>query len=284
MNTLISANSHDIVSSHFNSKISNLILFNLATHKSDLEQAFRLISHCYLEKGYITEFDSKLTIKLHHALPQSAIFVGKLGDRVVTTSSIFPDSEIGLPADSIFKAELDDLRSQGRQISELGSLASNLEAGTSPLQVPLHILQSLRLGYLYSRDYLNVDDLIITVNPKHQFFYEKILMFEVISDVKLYPQVNQAPAIAMRQNFQTIESRLLAVSDQKGRFKGFRDTFFSKNIVDLDIHSSDFSVNVWNSELLNYFFCEKTNIFHNTSPDIVRKIQLKHHQNFRRDT
>jgi hypothetical protein len=252
------------------------LAFKLAKSKSELEQAFRLVAHCYLEKGYITESDAKLRIKLQHALPTAAIFVGKLGDRVVTTASVFPDSELGLPADSIFQAELDILRSQGRKLAELGALASNLESDSSPLNVPLHILQAIRLTYLYGQDSLRADDLIITVNPKHRFFYEKVLCFELISETKFYPEVNQAPAIALRQDLHTIAARLAQLAGQKSRLRPLRDLFFGTKIVDLDILETRQVSNIWNADLLNYFFNQQTTLFQDLSPDKLDWIQRQH--------
>jgi hypothetical protein len=250
--------------------------FKLAKSKSELEQAFRLVAHCYLEKGYITESDAKLRIKLQHALPTAAIFVGKLGDRVVATASVFPDSELGLPADSIFQAELDLLRSQGRKLAELGALASNLESDSSPLNVPLHILQAIRLTYLYGQDALKADDLIITVNPKHRFFYEKVLCFETISETKFYPEVNQAPAIAMRQNLHTIAARLAQLAGQKSRLRPLRDLFFGTKIVNLEILDASQVGNLWNADLLNYFFNQQTKLFQDLSPDKLDWIRSQH--------
>lgn len=267
-----------ISSLDLNSNVASGLLFKLAENKSELEQAFRLVAHCYFEKGYMGESDSRLRIKLQHLLPDAAVFVGKLGDRVVATSSAFPDSEIGLPADSIFRAELDHLRSQGRRITELGALASNLEVETSPLNVPLHTLQAMRLIYLYGQDYLKADDLVITVNPKHRIFYEKVLLFETMSETKFYPEVNQAPAIAMRQNLHTIEARLSKISGQKSRLKVLRDLFFKAEIVNLNFLKSKQPINMWNPESLNYFFNKEVTFFKDMSQDKVDYIKFKHDQ------
>ena len=248
------------------SKLINSPGFKLAETKVELEQAFRLVAHCYCEKGYISETDPKLRVKVQHALPETAIFIGTLGNRVVATSSVFPDTAIGLPADDIFQAELDQLRSQGRRITELGALASNLASETNPLQIPLHVLQVIRLAYLYGQDYLKADDLIITVNPKHQIFYQKALLFEVISDIKSYPAVNHAPAIAMRQNLLTIAARLAEVSQHKSRLSGLRHLFFQAEIVNLDFLKPDQHINHWNVDFLNYFFGQNLPIL----PDLTQ--------------
>jgi hypothetical protein len=163
-------------------------------------------------------------------------------------------------------------------MAEIGALASNLETGTTPLQVPLHLLQVMRIAYLYGEEHLKVDDLIITVNPKHQFFYEKALLFEVISDVKSYSDVNQAPAIAMRQNFHTIARRLSELSSQKSRLGNLRHLFFHTGIVNLDFLKPNQPINLWNTELLNYFFCQKTSIFQNFSPALLSNLQPQYIQ------
>jgi hypothetical protein len=235
-----------------------IVSFKLADTQSEIEQAFRLVSSCYQEKGYIAQSDNRLRMQDQHFLPGAAIFVGKMADRVVATSSVFPDSVIGLPADSIFSSELATLRTQGRRIAEFGALASNFETAFNPAQVPLPVLQIIRLACLYSQDCLQVDDLIITINPKHQTFYEKILLFEIISDIKFYPAVNHTPAIALRQNMHTLESRLVELLSKKSRLSDLRQLFFNTDIINLDFLPSHQPVNIWNDELLCYFLALKT--------------------------
>ena len=130
------------------------------------------------------------------------------------------------------------------KIAELGSLASNLEMGSSSIDVPFHVLQALRIGYLYVRDCLQADDLIIMVNPKHKSFYEKALLFEPMSDIKAYQDVNGAPAIALRHSLQTIDERLPNLSSSKSRLSQLRQLFFHQNIVSLDRLASQTAANL----------------------------------------
>ncbi|MCK5838054.1 MAG: hypothetical protein KAH09_12385, partial [Desulfobacula sp.] len=61
----------------------------------------------------------------------------------------------------------------------------------------------------YAMEYLKLDDLVITVNPKHSMVYKDVLMFDDIGDgkIKPYPKVNSHPAVALRLNLHEVEEK-----------------------------------------------------------------------------
>ncbi len=48
-----------------------------------------------------------------------------------------------------------------------------------------------------AREELKADNLVIAVNPKHQRFYQKVLLFKQIGPERSYEYVKGNPAIAM---------------------------------------------------------------------------------------
>ena len=68
-----------------------------------------------------------------------------------------------------------------------------------------------KIMHRYAGKYLCVDDLVITINPKHRWFYEHILLFEQIGEERQYEFVKGAPAIAMRLDLKTAQQRYAAV-------------------------------------------------------------------------
>ncbi len=189
---------------------SNGQLFvKIAETVNEYEQSFRLTHDVYLHMGYIRKPQPYgLLCGIHSLLPETVIFVVKLnGDDVVSTLTEIPDTEaFGLPMDAIYKRELDALRNKGRRIAELSALVISPNYRGKNLFMPL-----VQAMYQYSRRW-GVDDLCITVNPKHINFYKHILLFEDFGSERHYPRVN-APAVALRVNMHHIAERLRQTYD-----------------------------------------------------------------------
>jgi len=177
------------------------IRFKVADNREELEAAYRLVHDVYVEEGYADPHDSGLRVNLRYALPTTTTFIGSHDDKVVITMTILGDSPLGLPMDMIFSRELYELRCQGRYIAEVGAFASHPDFRRRSQAVAFN---TNKIMWQYAVRNLHADDLVIAVNPKHEWIYRYILLFEKISrDVKRYNYVNDAPAIAMRLNLRT---------------------------------------------------------------------------------
>lgn len=165
-------------------------------------QSFRLSYDAYSKCGYITDpVPEGLLYSLHNLVPSTRIFVFKTYLSVVSTLSQYFDSQLyGLPMDSLYRRELDVLRDAGRSISEIGALATISEMRRKNL-----VFFLFRVMLEYSR-MTHVDDLCITVNPKHVSFYQEMLLFEVFGEERFYPSVG-APAVALRINVPELNAR-----------------------------------------------------------------------------
>ncbi len=114
------------------------------------------------------------------------------------------DSAAGLPADELYKAELDALRASGRRLSEIVSLGVDADAaGGSEVLVKL-----FNLVYLASRRVRAATDFVITVNPRHVRFYEKTLLFAPAGPERNYRKVGGAPAVLLRLDLAVPEERV----------------------------------------------------------------------------
>jgi hypothetical protein len=111
--------------------------------------------------------------------------------RVIATVTLVPDSVLGLPMDALYGAELRPLRAAGRRLAEVSALAA--AEGTGPVTIA-HLMSRL---VLYAEGLGRVDDLCVTVHPRHTRFYER-LGFTRLGSVKQYAAVNGAPAVALR--------------------------------------------------------------------------------------
>jgi N-acyl amino acid synthase FeeM len=178
----------------------------IAETSLEYEQALALVYQEYVESGYITNPNAEGKIfSVHHLLPETTVFIAKSYQTVISTLTQVFDSELfGLPMDSIYQEELAELRERGRKIAELGSLATKKDFRWQNLFMYL-----CQIMYWFAR-YKEVDDLCITVNPKHVRFYKTIFLFEQFGPEKQYPKV-AAPAVLMRLNMEGIENAVKRV-------------------------------------------------------------------------
>jgi hypothetical protein len=153
---------------------------------------FRILYDSYLELKYIQDNYSRLYCSLHHFIPGTCIFIFKSWHNIICTLTRFKDSELfGLPMDCLYKDELDELRSQGRVIAEIGALASPKDQRWS------NSIYFLKRTVILQSILFDVDDLCIMVNPKHVQYYKDIYLFSELGSEKSYESFD-APAVALR--------------------------------------------------------------------------------------
>ena len=177
-----------------------------ACDRTQREKSFRLVYKRYREVGLIQGPPDGMWYTVFHALPASRTAVALLeeeGGEPISTSTLIEDSPLGLPSDSIYKDKIDAFREKGHRIAEVSCLAAlPLERGRNSF---LHVFRLMGLYSLYK----GIDDLIISVHPKHTQFYEDILLFQPIGDVRYYPYLKDAPAILEHLHVKTAPQRYL---------------------------------------------------------------------------
>lgn len=251
------------------------MVFKIAETREELEEAYHVVHTTYVEEGYMDSHLSKMRIKLTNAHPHTITLIGKKEDHIAITLTVIPDSPLGLPVDDVYKEEVDQLRAMQHSVVEVGSLASHvlyrdheknhrMEIITQLKNIALHIDMA---SIVYSSHYLNADDMVIAVHPKHRKFYEQVLLFEPFGEEKSYPDVKGNPAVALRLNLREL------LEKYRKRYGG--------NLVGRDLYRvllGDYGpalqlpqekkpVSVWNAGLLSYFFEQKTDILR-TAPSL----------------
>ena len=163
-------------------------------------KAYRLVYDLYVEKEYAQAHPSRLWLSIFDALPETAtLLVERVSDgAAVGALTVIFDSPIGLPADSVYGAELDALRASGRKLSEIVSLgvAEGLDGG------PQVLVQLYVYGSLIARRLRGATDFVVTVNPRHAFFYRRKLLFSDAGPERSYEKVGGAPALLLRLDFE----------------------------------------------------------------------------------
>lgn len=162
-----------------------VITVRLADSGTDRNSARMLINRMYAWRGYGD--DHKIPVAVTHST-----FTASDDNDVIGTITLGVDSAAGLAADAIFKEEIDVFRSApGAKVCELTKLAFDAAIPSKPLLASLfHIV------FIYGRRRHNCTDLFIEVNPRHRRFYEAMLGFKAIGDVKTNKSVD-APAQLM---------------------------------------------------------------------------------------
>ena len=173
--------------------IEREVQVKIASKCREWEDAFRLLAANYQARGYEAPGDYLFRFTPYHALPDTTTFVAKTQGRVVATLSLVPDNRLlGLPMETIYGAEITELRQQGRRLTEVTSLA---DEGLSQREfIPVFLtLVRLLMQYTVAQ---GAATWLIAINPRHRSFYRKVLGFEPFGPWRAYPTVQNQPAEA----------------------------------------------------------------------------------------
>jgi len=171
-----------------------------------------LVERGYTRRGYQTYGTSD-------ADPNLYTFVAYDEGKLTGTVSIRIDSERGLSADELYRAEIDDLRSAGCKICEFTRLAVDVKAVSKPVLAGL-----FHTAYLFAAKVRGCSFAVIEVNPRHVAFYRHALKFEPIGAERMNRRVN-APAMLLCVAFDTIAEGLEKYAGKPERPSASRSLF-----------------------------------------------------------
>lgn len=175
--------------------------FFLIRSESGLREAAKLVFEEYKVDGYIEpgKNDQSAEISRYNLLPTSATILTRCDGEALATVTVVGDGKLGLPMDSIYKSEVDSLRNKKLVIAEISQLAvkRNSAQGERIAQKLGKLFSPLSLFRIifYYAESRGINTFGITVNPKHDKFYES-LGFYALGEEKAYAAVNGAPALA----------------------------------------------------------------------------------------
>lgn len=191
----------------------------LATSDVRRRTASMLIEKRYASRGYQTgELEED---------PQRITVLVFMEERIVGTTTLGLDGPAGLMADSIYKAEIDTLRAEGRTVCELTKLAIDDEHVDSR-----HIVAVLfHLCKIYGQNIHRASDFVIEINPRHANFYKKLLGFKDFGPERTCPRVN-APAVLLRLELSYADDQIAKYGGLQKAATGIRSLYpycFSKD-------------------------------------------------------
>src|SRR5208282_5507403 len=173
--------------------ISREIYVKIASERKEWEEAFRLVTANYQAAGYEPLNANTIRFTRHHALPDTRVFVAKVEGRVVFTFTLVPDNSVlGLPMESIYSDEIQELRQSGRRLAETICLA---EDGLSQREFLNAFMTMIRVMKQYHVRQ-GGDSWVMSCNPRHRNFYTKKLGYQPFGALRSYDAVQGAPAEA----------------------------------------------------------------------------------------
>ena len=169
-------------------------VLRMAVSGADRLTCWKLVYDEYLAHGYTHDLPLPYRYTAHDALPDTGTFLVERDGEPVGTITVYPDSPLGLPAEEVFRTDVEPIREAGRSPVEIGRLTI-APAFAKDRQV---LMKTLEIPFLCARRVMGATDVVITVNPKHQNFYNRMMLFETLSGEKTYGSVCGAPAVLMR--------------------------------------------------------------------------------------
>ncbi len=173
-----------------------MVTCHVAQTKTDLLVCQDLVREMYAASGYVDEAAVENGIASFNPGASTIIAATKEG-QILGTITLVADSEVGLPMEGIYGAELRQLREKQSAVhlAEVCQFAVKKVANGNSIQHNLEVSVAL---LRYAADYARASQLLglcFTINPKHQRFYESLGAVQ-IGEERKYPHVNNAPALA----------------------------------------------------------------------------------------
>jgi hypothetical protein len=231
------------------------IQVKIATEHEEFEEAFELLAANYRARGYEAPSDKPYRFTPYHALPGTVTLVAKHEGRVVATLSLVPDTEIlGLPMESIYGPEIEQLRREGRKMAEAISLA---DMGLSIREFVQVFKALIKLAMQY-HNLREGDTWVITVNPRHASFYQKVLGFTSLGPQRSYPTVQNAPAEAYLLDLDLMRANAPQMF---------------KEVFEDDLPESVLTAGQWSADRIRYFGSRSTQVDSQALEELIDTIE-----------
>jgi hypothetical protein len=164
---------------------TNTLAITLTSEDRSRAEALALINRRYAWRGYGA--DHKLS-----GNRSETTFTARFDDRLIGTVTLGTDSNRGLAVDETFPEEMQFFRrKQNARLCELKKLALENGSDAKPVLASL-----FHFVFIYGTNNCLGTDLLIEVNPRHAFFYERMLKFRRVGAVRTNASVD-APSQLM---------------------------------------------------------------------------------------
>jgi hypothetical protein len=235
--------------------------FRIAKTQEELSEAYRILQESYIDAGYAKPNKSGMRIVKYFALPSTTTLIALYDQQVVGTISIIRRGSFGLPMDSAF--DLSEIIDRSEVTAEISSLAidARFRQHRGALFLPL-----LKYFWEYVTEFLNLDSMVITVNPSMSDFYEGFLGFSRLKQavVSHYHFANGNPGVGLYLNVREAERYLQLFYGHKPPERNLHSFFFKTRFSHFKFPARSFNKSsdpVMTPEMLEFFFAQKSAVF-----------------------
>ncbi len=166
-------------------------------------EANALIKQMYSARGYHTK---NVTTFSHN--PNQITFEASSAQRLSGTLTLAIHSNNDLLANNLYKDEINAFRAEGRKVCELSKFASNLKGSSKEIFASI-----FHLAYIYAYEIHKAKDAFIEVNPRHSFFYKRLLGFRQIGKERICKRVN-APAVLLHLDLDYMSAQISSLASR----------------------------------------------------------------------
>jgi hypothetical protein len=179
----------------------------IAATREEREAAFRLVYHSYLRAGLGEMNDHEMRVTPYHLTDRSEVFIATRRRKIIFTMTLIIDNEeLGIPMETVYGKEVDQLRRRGLRFGEVSCMADCQRQAKDFFPT---FLNTSRLMVQYAR-HRGLDALVVAVHPKHSRFYHRFMDFQFFGLKKTYPTVRNHPAVALWIEFARIDREIPA--------------------------------------------------------------------------
>jgi len=180
-----------------------MITCRLASTIEEWVKALRLVYQVYQQTGLWGPNRYQLRVTPYHLLPSTDVFVATEHATVVASATLVRDGLLGIPAEATYQREIRDHRSKKRVFGEITCLV--MKGGE---QGELNLFLSLlRLVVQYARYTEHLDEVFLAAHPRHISFYQRVLGFDVVGDIRDCPGLNNAPMVLLVLDMMSLPTK-----------------------------------------------------------------------------
>ena len=178
------------------------IQLQIASTREEREAVFQLVYQAYRGSGLCQPNASELRFTSYQLLPTTDLLFAQLHEEVICTLSLVRDGELGLPIDNIYAEQVEERRAAGLRLAEVSSLA---DRRNEPARF-FEIFCELSRLMIQLAEKQSVDQLLITVHPRHAPMYMRYMAFQRIGERRNYSSVNGNPAVPLCLDLHKIQA------------------------------------------------------------------------------
>lgn len=180
-------------------KADDKVQLKVTETKQEREAALRLVHQTYCRSGLAASNGNGLRVMKHHLATSTEILIASQSNKVLFTTTLVRDGEVGMPLESLFAEEVAELRSQGAKLAEVSCLATDL--GVTDKRHRFELLVEMFSLIAQTARRRGVDRLLLAVHPRHAKAYERMFGCVRVSAVKEYAAVQDNPAVLCVHDF-----------------------------------------------------------------------------------